>query len=60
MNITFSDEEQDDSPSLNQSNITKFMSILGSLIFLLKSRPDISYSVNRMATRSSKATERKI
>ena len=56
--VTFSDEEQDDSPSLNQSNITKFMSILGSLIFLLKSRPDISYSVNRMATRSSKATEK--
>jgi hypothetical protein len=34
------------------------MSLLGSLIFIIKTRPDISYAVNRLATRAQHATEK--
>jgi hypothetical protein len=41
--------EQDDSPKYDQ---TKYLSLLGKLIFIIKTRPDIAYSVNRLATRA--------
>jgi hypothetical protein len=53
---TFSDEYQDDSNMLDAENKQKYMSILGSLIFLLRTRPDIAYAVNRIATRTCRAT----
>ena len=56
MSSTFSDEYQDDSNMLDAENKQKYMSILGSLIFLLRTRPDIAYAVNRMATRTCRAT----
>ena len=55
MREDFSDEFQDDSPPCDP---TKYRSLLGMLIFLLRSRPDIAYAVNRLATRSIGATER--
>jgi hypothetical protein len=53
MSSLFSDAYQDDSP---QCDHHEFMSLLGSLIFLIKTRPDIAYAVNRMATRTGHAT----
>ena len=56
MSAGFTDEYQDDSEKLGEEDKLKFMSILGSLIFLLRTRPDIAYAVNRMATRTCRAT----
>jgi hypothetical protein len=56
MSSTFTDEYQDNSDKLSDEDKQKFMSILGSLIFLLRTRPDIAYAVNRMATRKCRAT----
>jgi hypothetical protein len=55
MRETFSDDDQDKSP---QCDHTLYKSLLGGLIFVLRSRPDIAYAVNRLATRSTKATEK--
>jgi hypothetical protein len=55
MREDFSDEYQDDSPACSQDI---FRSLLGMLIYMLRSRPDIAFSVNRLATRSTNATER--
>jgi hypothetical protein len=55
MSASFSDEDQDNSP-LADPKI--FMSMLGSLIYLLKTRSDILFSVNRLATRSHRCTEK--
>ena len=43
---------------LGEADKLRFMSILGSLIFLLRTRPDIAYAVNRMATRTCRATDK--
>ena len=56
MTSTFNDQFQDDSDKLGEADKLRFMSILGSLIFLLRTRPDIAYAVNRMATRTCRAT----
>ena len=56
MSAGFTDEYQDDSEKLEEEDKLKFMSILGSLIFLLCTRPDIAYAVNRMATKTCRAT----
>lgn len=55
MASTFCEEEQSESPKCNP---TKFMQLLGSLLFLNKTRPDIAYAVNRMAMRASTATHK--
>jgi hypothetical protein len=55
MGSNFNDEFQDDSPPCNYNT---FMTLLGVLLFLVKTRPDIAYVVNRLATRASKATKR--
>jgi hypothetical protein len=55
MREDFNDEFQDASPPCDP---TKYRSLLGMLIFLLRSRPDIAYAVNRLATRSIGATDR--
>jgi hypothetical protein len=56
MSYLFNDEHQDNAERLSLSDQKKFMSILGSLIFLLRTRADIAYAVNRLSLRSTKAT----
>jgi hypothetical protein len=56
MSYMFNDEHQDDAEKLSLSDQKKFMSILGSLIFLLRTRADIAYAINRLSLRSTKAT----
>ena len=51
----FNDAYQDDSPLCSKDD---YRSILGKLIFILRSRPDVAQAVNRLATRTEKATER--
>ena len=53
MSATFNDEEQDKSPRCDP---TAYLQIIGQLIWLCRTRPDIAYPVNRLATRSSKCT----
>jgi hypothetical protein len=55
MDPTFNDVHQDDSPRCDQH---KYSGLLGMLIYVLRTRPDISYAVNRLATRSTKSNER--
>ena len=45
----FNDEDQNDSTPLIEEELEKFRTILGSLIYLLKTRPDISYAVSRLS-----------
>jgi len=52
---SFNDKEQDDSPQCDHS---AFLSLLGKLIFIIKTRPDIVYAVNRLATRAQRATDK--
>ena len=52
----FNDAEQDDSPKLPANS--PYPTLLGMLIYVLRTRPDIAYAVNRLATRSSIATEK--
>ena len=56
MSYLFNDEQQDNSNKLSYEEQKKFMSILGSLIFLLRTRADIAYAINRLSLRSTKAT----
>jgi hypothetical protein len=55
MDSKFSDEYQNDAPLVD---VLRFMHLLGQLIYLVKTRPDMTYAINRMATRSSAPTER--
>jgi hypothetical protein len=55
MSTEFTDEANDKTRDLNYEEKMKFKKILGSLIFLLRTRPDIAYAVIRLATRSQRA-----
>lgn len=55
MASTFSDDYQDDA---NPIEFVKYMRLLGKLLFVIKTRPDIAYAVNRLATRAIAPTER--
>jgi hypothetical protein len=50
---TFNDADQDQSPPADKS---KYATLLGMLIFVLRTRPDVAYAVNRLATRASNCT----
>jgi hypothetical protein len=50
MSSQFNDADQNNSP---RREGLKFMTLLGKLIFIVKTRPDIAFAVNRLATRSS-------
>jgi hypothetical protein len=52
---SFNDAEQDQSPPGDKS---KYATLLGMLIFLLRTRPDVAYAVNRLATRASSCTQK--
>lgn len=55
MPTTFNDDDQDNSPPTDK---TKFASLLGMLLFVLRTRPDVAYPVNRLATRASNPTQK--
>jgi hypothetical protein len=54
MSSLFNDDTQSDSPPCDR---TAYMELLGSLLFLVKTRPDISFAVNRLSMRSTVATQ---
>jgi hypothetical protein len=65
MSADFSDLQQDDSPKLtttagepNEKSLSYFQSLLGMIMFVVRTRPDIAFAVNRLAVRTSKATEK--
>ena len=59
MSALFSDEDQNDSTPLDLNDGTKkYQTLLGMLIYVLRTRPDISYAVNRLATRATVATHK--
>ncbi len=53
MSSLFSDAIQDDSPTCDYYHA--YMSLLGKLLLIIKTRPEISFAVNKMATRAIKA-----
>jgi hypothetical protein len=55
MSSIFDNDYQCDAPRCDPH---AFMELLGSLLYVVKTRPDIAYAVNRMAMRSKEATER--
>ena len=55
MSSIFADEVQAQSPGCDK---TKYMELLGSLMYVVKTRFDIAYAVSRLAMRTQKATER--
>ena len=56
MRTNWSDDEQDKAPLCTPTD--KYRTLLGMLIFLLRTRPDIAYAVNRLATRCAGATKK--
>ena len=65
MSADFSDEHQNDSPSLvttdgapDEKSLSYFQSLLGMIMFVVRTRPDIAFAVNRLAVRTAKATEK--
>jgi hypothetical protein len=67
MSAEFNDLTQDNSPLLSKSkdapedkSLEYFQHLLGMIMFVVRTRPDIAYAVNRMAMRTSKATEKDI
>ena len=56
MQPSCNDADQDDSPKLPSNS--PYPTLLGMHIYVLRTRPDITYAVNRLATRSSIATEK--
>ena len=55
MSATFNDLDQDSSPACDK---TAYLQIVGQLIWICRTRPDIAFAVNRLSTRSSKCTEK--
>jgi hypothetical protein len=67
MSADFNDGVQDNSPLLSKSkdapedkSLQYFQHLLGMVMFVVRTRPDIAYAVNRMAMRTSKATEQDV
>ena len=67
MSAEFNDLAQDNSPLLSKSkdapqdkSLEYFQHLLGMIMFVVRTRPDITYSVNRMDMRTSKTTEKDI
>jgi hypothetical protein len=67
MSSEFNDLVQDNSPPLSRSkdapedtSLEYFQRLLGMIMFVVRTRPDIAYAVNRMAMRTSKATEKDV
>jgi hypothetical protein len=58
MRADFNDINQDEADILSIEDKKLYQEILGSLIFIVKTRPDIAYAVNRLATRTTRATNK--
>ena len=56
MSSDFCDREQNDSPLLTLDMKKKYYKLLGMLLYVLRTRPDVSYAINRLATRTAIAT----
>ena len=56
MSADFSDEDQNTSPRLDEAMKKKYYKLLGMLLYVLRTRPDVSYAINRLATRTAIAT----
>ncbi len=63
MSADFSDPQQDDSPRLisnstesGDNTLQYFQSLLGMIMFVVRTRPDIAVAINRLAVRTSIAT----
>ena len=54
MSSLFNDAAQEESPACDRKS---YMELLGSLLYVVKTRPDISFAVNRLSMRSTVATE---
>jgi len=50
---SFNDADQDQSPPADKK---QYATLLGMLIYILRTRPDVAYAVNRLAIRSSSPT----
>ena len=50
MQPSFNDDDQDQSPPADKA---KHATLLGMLIYVLRTRPDVAYAVNRLAARAS-------
>lgn len=55
MDSLFNDADQDDSPLVDHIH---YIRLLGRLMYLIRTRPDIAYALNRLATRTNRATEK--
>jgi hypothetical protein len=53
MSPSFNDSDQDESDPADKG---KYATLLGMLIYVLRTRPDVAYAVNRLATRASTPT----
>ena len=53
MASTYSDDQQDDAPPCSKD---KYMELLGSLLYAIKTRPDIAYAVTKQAMRAKDPT----
>ena len=58
MATEFNDEDQNASPTLTKAEKAKYHTLLGMLLYVLRTRPDISYAVNRLATRTAISTQK--
>ena len=54
MSSLFNDAVPEESPACDRKS---YMELLGSLLYVVKTRPDISFAVNRLSMRSTVATE---
>ena len=57
MSTDFNDADQNTSPPLSSDMKKNYYKLLGMLLYVLRTRPDVSYSINRLATRTAIATE---
>ena len=55
MDSSFNDADQDDSPVVDPIH---YMRLLGRLMYVIRTRPDVAYALNRLATRANRATEK--
>ena len=57
MSADFCDLNQNTSPQLDAGGKKRYHKLLGMLLYVLRTRPDVSYAINRLATRTAIATE---
>lgn len=51
----FNDAYQDDSPPIDSQS---YLRLLGRLMYIVRTRPDIAYAISRLSTRSQRPTEK--